>query len=167
MVKHDLLMRASKIKLIAFDVDGVLTDGSIVYLPSGEEIKHFNVKDGMGMTMVAKAGLKTAIITIRKSPVTEIRGKELKVDHIMQDVKDKRLALEEIARPHQIDFSEIAYMGDDIVDLPALMVVGLASCPSDAIDEVKAVCHHVSSKLGGKGAVRELCDLVLHAKQKS
>jgi len=164
MAKDTLIEKASKIKLIAFDVDGVLTDGAIVFLPSGEEIKFFNVKDGMGITLAAKAGFKTALITIRKTQVTEMRGKELKIDHILQGIKDKRHAIEDLAKQHHIDLSEIAYMGDDVVDLTALQIVGLASCPSDAIDEVKAVSHFVSSKGGGKGAVRELCDLILRAK---
>lgn len=163
MNTQQLIQKASKIKLLALDVDGVLTDGSIIYLSSGEEIKSFNVKDGLGVVRVARLGLKTAIISVRQSKVVEIRAAELKFDHVHQGVKDKKIIIEELARHHQFDLSEIAYMGDDVVDLSALQVVGLASCPSDAVDEVLSVSHFVSSKPGGKGAVRELCELIIKA----
>lgn len=165
-VKNDkrALEIAGKIKLIALDVDGVLTNGEIAYTSSGEEIKIFNVKDGLGMVLASQYGFITAIITGRESPMVERRGKELKVTHIYQGSKDKIKAIEELATKYNLELDEICYMGDDLPDLPVLKIVGLACCPLDAIIAVKEACGWISSCEGGKGAVRELTDFLIEAK---
>lgn len=151
----------SKIKLIAFDVDGVLTNGEIIYSESGEEIKIFNAKDGHGMVMLSRKGYITAIITARKTPIIDKRALDLDITHVYQGAKNKLDALHELMKKYNIDYSEIAYVGDDTPDLCILEKAGLAFCPADAVEEVKQVCHFISSKEGGRGAVREITDFIL------
>ncbi|MFA6989773.1 MAG: HAD hydrolase family protein, partial [Candidatus Gastranaerophilaceae bacterium] len=146
------------------DVDGVLTDGSITYTDSNFEIKTFSAKDGQGMVMLVKDGFITAIITARQSKVVELRAKDLGVTHVYQGCKNKILALDELITKYSIDYSNVAYMGDDLPDICVLEKVGFACCPSDAVDEVKSICHYVAKKAGGKGAAREMTDLIIKAK---
>lgn len=153
------------IKLIALDVDGVLTNGDIIYTSSGEEIKVFNVKDGLGLVLASQNGFITAIITGRASPMVERRGQELRICHIYQNVKDKVKIIEELASMYGIRCNEICYMGDDLPDVPALKIVGLACCPLDAVTEVLEACNWISSHEGGQGAVRELTDFLIKAKR--
>jgi 3-deoxy-D-manno-octulosonate 8-phosphate phosphatase (KDO 8-P phosphatase) len=162
----ELTNKAQKIKLIAFDVDGVLTDGSITYTDSGAEIKTFNAKDGQGMSMLADSQYITAIITARTSTIVEKRAKDLKVNHVYQGAKNKLVALTELMEMYSLDFSQVAYVGDDFPDMCILERVGLACCPFDAVDEVKSVCHFVASKNGGQGAVREVANLILKSSGK-
>ncbi len=159
----DLRAKAKKIKLIAFDVDGVMTDGSLTYLPNGEQVKTFNAKDGQGIVMLNKAGFLTAIITAKESSVVLKRAETLKITKVFTGQSNKLLALNSLVEEFNIDKSEVAYMGDDYPDLCVINEVGLSSCPNDAIDAVKLKAKFVSSKNGGKGAVRELCDLILDA----
>src|SRR5690554_5476141 len=128
---NELGIKASKIKLVAFDVDGVLTDGKITYTDSGEEIKTFDVKDGQGMVMLKKNDIITAVITARKSPIIDKRVQELGICHSYQGIKNKLTALEEIIGIHNLDYSEIAYVGDDLPDVCILERVGLSCCPAD------------------------------------
>ncbi len=153
--------KLSRIKLVAFDVDGVLTNGEIIYTDKGEEIKIFNAKDGQGMSLLRKEGLLTAIITARTSFIVEKRGKDLDIPIVYQGSKNKINSLDEILEKHNLDYSEVAYVGDDIPDICVLEKAGAAFCPADAIEEVKEICDFVSSKEGGKGAVREICNLIL------
>ena len=157
----DLKARASKIKLIAFDVDGVMTDGSLTYLPDGSQVKTFNAKDGQGIVMLNKAGFLTAIITAKESSVVLKRAETLKITKVFTGQSNKLLALNSLLEEFNLNKNEVAYMGDDYPDLCVINEVGLSSCPNDAIDEVKKQAHFVSSKNGGKGAVRELCDFIL------
>ena len=157
----EITNKARKIKLIAFDVDGVLTDGSITYSDNGVEIKTFNAKDGQGMSMLADSDYITAIITARTSSIIEKRAKDLKVKHVYQGAKNKLVALAELMEMYSLDFDEVAYVGDDFPDICILTRVGLACCPLDAVDEVRSVCHFVSSRNGGQGAVREIANLIL------
>ena len=136
-----------KIKLVAFDVDGVMTDGSITYDENGTEYKTFNAKDGHGIVSLNKAGIITAIITGRKNGTVERRAENLKIKELMQK--------------YNVKFDEIAYMGDDIPDICILEKVALKGCPADAVDEVKAIANFISTKNGGQGAVREFCDYIL------
>ncbi len=159
-----LLNRAAQIRMLAMDVDGVLTPSDITYLSNGEEIKTYNVKDGHGIWMLGKSGIVTAIITGRQSPINERRAQELEINALFQGVKRKFPVLQQLADEHQIALHEIAYIGDDLPDLDILTQVGLAACPKDAVSEVQAVCHFTTSKDGGRGAVRELADLILRAK---
>ena len=159
-----LLARARQIQLVAMDVDGVLTTGEITYTSSGEEIKAFNVKDGLGISLAHRAGLKTAIITARQSPMVDRRARELAITDTLQHQKDKRAGVELLAEKYGLGLHEIAYMGDDLPDLTALEVVGLACCPADAVALVQQACHFVSQHGGGRGAVRELIDMILVAR---
>ena len=160
----DIREKAKNIKLMAFDVDGVFTDGSIIYDENGKETKIFNAKDGQGVVCVEKAGIITAIITARENGTVAHRAKNLGITELHQGVKYKLTVLEDIINKYNISFEEVSYMGDDLPDICILEKVGLASCPSDAVDEVKSRCNFVSTKKGGKGAIRELCDLVLRSK---
>ena len=154
---------AIKIKLLAFDVDGVMTDGSVTYDENGVEYKTFNVKDGHGLVRVQKSGFITAVITARNNGTVEHRAKNLNITEIYQGQKYKLPALEEIMKKYNLSFENVSYMGDDLPDLCILEKVGLACCPNDAVKEVKDVCNFKSSFDGGRGAVRELCDFILDA----
>lgn len=156
----DLKEKASKIKLLAFDVDGVMTDGSITYDENGIEYKTFNAKDGHGLAKMAKAGFITAIITGRNNGTVDKRATDLRVTEVYQGVKNKLPILEAIMQKYELDFSQVAYMGDDEPDIKILENVSISACPADAVDKVKKTCNFISSKEGGKGAVRELCDFV-------
>ncbi len=149
------------IKLAAFDVDGVLTDGSITYDDNGIEYKTFNAKDGHGIVMLNKAGIITAIITARNSGTVERRAQDLKITELHQGVKNKIEKLEELLAKYNLSFDEVAYIGDDIPDICILDKVKFSACPADAVDEVKKTVSWISSKNGGRGAVREFCDYIL------
>lgn len=162
--KEELINRAKKIKMVAFDVDGVLTDGSISYTSAGDEIKTFNAKDGQGMVMLHRAGLYTIIITARTSPIVERRAKDIGITKVFQGQKNKLIALESVMDEFKISFDEIAYVGDDLPDICILEKVALPCCPADAVEEVKNTVVFVSQNDGGRGAVREISDLILGAK---
>ena len=148
----------SQIKLLAMDVDGVLTDGSMYYSENGDELKRFNTRDGMGIQLLKENGIKIAIITKENTKLVERRANKLKVDNLFQGVENKLLALEELKNKYNLDYSEIAYIGDDINDIPVLKKVGISICPGDAIIDVKRVCNYIAKK-GGEGVVREFYEL--------
>lgn len=154
------------IKLTAFDVDGVLTDGSITYDENGVEYKTFNAKDGQGIVRLNEAGIVTAIITARNNGTVMHRAQNLKIKELHQGQKNKIAKLEELMQKYNLTFDEVAYIGDDLADICILEKVKLAGCPADAVDEVKAVANWVSAKNGGRGAVREFCDYILRENQK-
>lgn len=162
-LKGKVLEIAKKIKLLAFDVDGVMTDGSVTYDENGVEYKTFNVKDGHGIVRMNKSGFITAIITARNNGTVQHRAKNLNITEIYQGQKYKLPALEKIMAKYGFTYENVCYMGDDIPDICILEKVALASCPNDAVDEVQAVCNFKSAKNGGRGAVRELCDFILDA----
>lgn len=164
--RSDALERAAKIRMIVLDVDGTLTDGRIYIGSEGEMMKEFSVKDGMGITMMHKAGLKTAIITGRSSKIVECRAAELKIDRVWQGVKDKREAWQQMKEELKLTNREIAYVGDDLNDLSLLQQAGLACCTADAQPEVKRRSHVVSNCNGGNGAVREIAEFILKAQGK-
>ncbi len=149
------------IKLVAFDVDGVLTDGSLTFDKDGNELKTFNAKDGQGIVNLNKAGIITAIITARESGAVMYRAQNLKITELHQGSKNKIETLKEIMQKYNITFDEIAYMGDDLPDICILEKVKLKGCPNDAVDEVKDVANYIAAKNGGRGAVREFCDYIL------
>lgn len=155
--------KASKIKIMAFDVDGVFTDGSLVFDENGKEYKTFNAKDGQGIVCVEKAGIITVIITARNNGTVEYRAKNLGITELHQGVKYKLPVLEDIVKKQGLKMENVSYMGDDLPDICILEKVGLACCPADAVDEVQNICNFVSSKNGGRGAIRELCDFVLRS----
>ena len=152
---------AKKIKLVAFDVDGVLTDGSLTFDEDGREYKTFNAKDGQGIVNLNNAGIITAIITARNNGTVFHRAQNLKIKELHQGSKNKIQTLDELIDKYQISYDEIAYIGDDLPDICILEKVGIAACPNDAVDEVKATANFISAKNGGRGAVRELCDFII------
>ncbi len=155
---------AKNIKMVAFDVDGVMTDGSLTFTEDGKEIKTYNAKDGLGVVMLRKAGIITTIITARDNGTVAHRAKILDIQELYMGQKNKLLALNELTEKYNLKKSEIAYMGDDLPDMCVLKEVGLSSCPKDAVDRVKDICNFICTKNGGKGAVRELCDFILGSK---
>lgn len=155
--------KLKNIKLVGFDVDGVLTAGEIIYTDDGTQLKIFNVKDGYGMKYLADKGMPTFIITGRESAVVKIRSKELGIKHLHQGVKDKLAILDAILQERGLTYKNVAYMGDDLPDICILEKVGLAACPADAVEDVKRICNFVSKYNGGKGAARELCDKIIDA----
>lgn len=159
----ELKVKASKIKLIGFDIDGVMTDNSLYFDENGVEYKRFNGKDGQGIELLHKAGIIPAIISKRNNGTVSYRAKVLGITEFHMGVKDKYESLNEIMNKHGFSASEIAFMGDDLPDICVLENVGMACCPLDAVDEVKNICHFVSTKNGGYGAVREVCEFILRA----
>ena len=160
---ESLTASLQKIKLLALDVDGVLTDGSIYISPAGEVFKGFNAKDGMGISCALRSGLQIAVITGRQSPIVERRCEELGITLLQQGVKDKRLALQQMAQQLGLVREEIAYMGDDLNDIPAFKASGLNLVPADAAIEVMAVADIITKTSGGRGAVREAITMILAA----
>jgi 3-deoxy-D-manno-octulosonate 8-phosphate phosphatase (KDO 8-P phosphatase) len=151
----------ARIKLLLLDVDGVMTDGRIIYDNNGGETKAFDVKDGHGLKLMQRAGIKVGIITGRQSLVVARRAKELGIDLVYQGVKDKSLPFNEILGKLALTAEEVAYVGDDIVDLPVMRKVGFAATVADAMDDVKHFADMVSERPGGRGAVREICEYLL------
>lgn len=160
--------KAGKIQLIIFDVDGVLTDGSLYFDNQGQEYKAFNVKDGLGMRMLMDSGVKLAIITGRQSDLVMHRANNLKIppEFIYQGCSDKRVAFAELCAQTGIKPEHIAYVGDDMIDLPVMTKVGLPIAVADAHESVKQHAVWVTDKPGGKGAAREVCDMLLDAQGK-
>ena len=153
--------RLVRVRLLLLDVDGVMTDGRIVFDDRGGEIKAFDVKDGHGLKLLQRAGIRIGIITGRQSPVVERRAAELGIELVYQGAKDKLVPFREILQRTGLDPEAVAYVGDDIVDLPILRLVGFAATVADAHEEVKPHVHYVTERPGGRGAVREICDLLL------
>ncbi len=158
--------RAAKIKLLILDIDGVLTDGQLYYNKEGEAMKSFHARDGLGIRLLLENGVQVAIITGRESELVAKRAKELGIPFVYQGRVNKLEALNELMLHLNLDFSELAMMGDDIIDLPILTRVGFASCPKDAHEGILKYVHFVANKEGGQGAVRELVDLILVAQDK-
>ncbi|RJQ46112.1 MAG: HAD-IIIA family hydrolase [Nitrospiraceae bacterium] len=155
--------KAKKIKILVLDVDGVMTDGSIILDNEGNELKRFHVRDGHGIKMLGKAGIKTCIITGRKSKVVEIRAGELGITDVYQKIFKKSVVYEELMRKYDCTDENVAFMGDDIVDVELLKRAGISAVPLDADDEAKKYASLVMKKSGGRGAVREFTDLILKA----
>ena len=152
------------IRLLVMDVDGVMTDGKIIYTSDGQEIKSFNIKDGLGIKRAQASGIETAIITGRTSPMVERRALELGIAHLVQGREDKLAALSDLLDQTNLSLDQVAYIGDDLPDLTAIESVKLGACPADAADEVKSRANWVSTRAGGDGCVRELCDLLVSHK---
>ena len=146
------------------DCDGVLTDGRLYFSALGEEMKVFHVRDGQGLVSWHKAGFRSGIISGRNSPIVEMRGKQLGVEFIVQGRNEKIGPLNEIAAAACVDLDEIAYIGDDVPDAAVMSLAGFAAAVADAVDEAKSVAHYVTRTKGGCGAVREVIDLLLAAK---
>jgi len=152
--------RAKKIKLLILDVDGVLTDGRIIYDNFGDEIKSFNVYDGLGMMLLHKAGIKSVIITAKKTRIVERRARDMRVAKVYSDYR-KLKVYERVVKKFKVKDEEICFIGDDLIDLSVLKRVGLSVATPEAVEEVKSSCHYITKKSGGKGAVRELIEIIL------
>lgn len=158
------IRKAAHIKAIFFDVDGVLTDGRIIYDDVGREIKSFNVKDGLIISYLKKAGIITGAISGRDSPAVARRCAELKIDFCHQGIVDKASAFEKLVKHYKLKHREVAFIGDDLNDLPILRLAGFTVCPADTYDYIKDQVDLVTFAKGGNGVLREVADLVLSAK---
>ncbi len=158
-----ILAQATAIKLLALDVDGVMTDGRLQFSAKGDELKAFNILDGLGIKLLMNAGVDVAVITGRSSPLTEKRMNDLGIRHLMQGREDKRVALLELSARLDIEADAIAYMGDDLPDLSAIQYAGLGLTVPNGHWFVRQHADYCTHTPGGSGAVREVCDLILHA----
>jgi 3-deoxy-D-manno-octulosonate 8-phosphate phosphatase (KDO 8-P phosphatase) len=158
--------RALKVKMIIMDVDGTLTDGTLLVMPDGEELKSYNVKDGMGILLAHLAGLKTGIITGKISKSLEKRAGKLNIFELHQGVLDKKRVLSEISEKNKLNLEQIAYIGDDLGDLEVIKSVGLAGAVADAHPMIKKHSHFICKNPGGKGAVREFIEFILESQDK-
>ncbi|HEV2985558.1 MAG TPA: HAD-IIIA family hydrolase [Vicinamibacterales bacterium] len=157
---------ASKIKLVLFDVDGVLTDGKVLLHADGTESKQFDIKDGTGIIWAQRAGLTVGFLSARTSAATGQRAAQLGITLLHQGVASKLESYEQIVDSLLLDDEQVAYMGDDVLDLPVLGRVGLATAPADAVEEVRSRVHWVSAAKGGHGAARDLIEFILRAQNR-
>ena len=157
------LPRAKGLKLFLLDVDGVLTDGTITYTHEGNEIKSFHTRDGFGIKLLMESGVEVGLITARESEAVNRRVQDLGIKYVFQKAKNKLEIFENLLKELNLTPSEVGYMGDDWLDLPLLVRVGFAATVDDAVPEVLQVAHYVTKRQGGRGAVREVCDLILEA----
>jgi 3-deoxy-D-manno-octulosonate 8-phosphate phosphatase (KDO 8-P phosphatase) len=160
---QDIQARARDIRLVVFDVDGVLTDGGLFIGDDGQEYKQFHSKDGHGMVMLQNSGVAIAIITGRTSEVVRIRMASLGIEHVYQGQRDKGPAYDRLKQATGLDDAQIAYVGDDVVDLPVMVRVGLAISVNDGHPLTRQHAHWVTSQPGGRGAAREVCELIMDA----
>jgi 3-deoxy-D-manno-octulosonate 8-phosphate phosphatase (KDO 8-P phosphatase) len=161
-----LAQRAATIQLLLMDVDGVLTDGSIIYADNGVEIKKFHVRDGSGLKLWHMTGKKSAIITGRTSRAVEVRAAELGIGQVIQGAADKRAAFQQMLAQPGVAAEQVCYVADDVPDLPVLRQCGLAAAVADACPEVRSRAHYVTRTPGGHGAVREVIELILHCQER-
>jgi len=158
--------KAARIRLLALDVDGVLSDGRLFFAEDGQELKTFDTQDGHGIKMLQSAGIEVAIITGRTTQLVQRRAANLKIRHLLQGREDKLVALKELTSELGYDLDEVAYVGDDWPDLPAILASGLGIAVANAHSELRTRADHVTTLTGGRGAVREVCDLLLHAQDR-
>jgi 3-deoxy-D-manno-octulosonate 8-phosphate phosphatase (KDO 8-P phosphatase) len=161
---EEIARRARELDWLLFDVDGVLTDGSLVYGPEGEKWKVFHVRDGVGLKLAKEAGLKIGILSGRGNAALEARAREVGFDALIQNHHDKDAAFTAFLAEQGADPERVAYIGDDLLDLPVIRRCGLSFAPADGVAEVRQRVHRVMAHSGGKGAVREMCELILHAR---
>jgi 3-deoxy-D-manno-octulosonate 8-phosphate phosphatase (KDO 8-P phosphatase) len=159
--KDEIIELASRVKLLLMDCDGVLTDGRIWLTADGEEQKSFHVRDGQGIRLLHEAGIKTGIISGRSSQATERRARDLGITYVRQGIEEKLSVMEEILREAGVSADECAYIGDDLIDIPLMRRAALGFAVADASEATKEVAAYVTLASGGRGAVREVCDLIL------
>jgi 3-deoxy-D-manno-octulosonate 8-phosphate phosphatase (KDO 8-P phosphatase) len=160
---EELVARAAKVRLFIFNVDGVLTDGSLTYGADGEQVKTFNVHDGLGIKLLQEAGIKTAIISARRTPIVLARAKDLGIEYVHQGGHDKLTPFKALIEQLGITEEQVAFIGDDVVDLTILTRAGFAVSVPNGRPEVHARAHYITEAAGGRGAVREACEFVLRA----
>jgi len=165
-IEPSIRARLAGLKLMVFDVDGVLTDGGLWYTEQGETLKRFNALDGHGLKMLAVSGVQVALVTGRESPIVARRAAELGLGAVMQNVRDKGTALTELSTRYGVALEQAGFMGDDLIDLPAMQRAGFAASVPDAPTYMTQAAHWVSERRGGHGAARECCDLILAAQQR-
>jgi YrbI family 3-deoxy-D-manno-octulosonate 8-phosphate phosphatase len=156
--------RLLEVRLLAMDVDGTLTDGTLFYTEEGHAMKSFFVRDGMGIVLLHRIGIRTALISSETSPILTTRAKKLGIHHTFLGCVHKDLVLKELAQKENLSLEQIAYIGDDINDISALKIAGISCCPSDAHPDVKGIVDYIAPSPGGKGAVRDICDAILALK---
>jgi 3-deoxy-D-manno-octulosonate 8-phosphate phosphatase (KDO 8-P phosphatase) len=161
LTESELLARLAQVKLLALDVDGTLTDGGLYYSDSGEELKKFNAKDGQGLKLLMATGVTVAIITASTATATVHRAKKLGIAHVYIGVEDKLTVMQSLSKQLGIKLAEVAYAGDDVNDLPAMQAVGCPFTVADAVADNKQWALYITQNLGGNGAVREICDLLI------
>jgi 3-deoxy-D-manno-octulosonate 8-phosphate phosphatase (KDO 8-P phosphatase) len=164
MKSQALAERCRKLRLILSDVDGVMTDGTVLFLPDGRELKPFHIRDGLGIVLAQRAGLRVGIVSGRSSEVVARRAAELGMTIVLQGVRDKRAALRELLEREALHPSQVAYIGDDLNDLPAMQQVGLSAAPADAAREVREQAFMLTEAKGGQGCLRELIEAILRAR---
>jgi 3-deoxy-D-manno-octulosonate 8-phosphate phosphatase (KDO 8-P phosphatase) len=165
-IPNDVLDRARRVRLMVFDVDGVLTDGRLHFGEDGREHKVFHVHDGLGLKLLRSAGIEVAILTARSSPIIASRMAELGIDHVYQGQEDKLARFERLVAALKLEVADTGYMGDDLPDLAAMRSAGLAVAPANAVTAVAEVAHWQTALAGGQGAAREACELLLLAQDK-
>ncbi len=165
-IPADVLERARRVKLMIFDVDGVLSDGSLHFSAGGDTLKTFNSLDGHGIKLLGEAGIPCAIITGRRSDIVKVRSGEMRIAHLYQGVENKLEAFADLLKTTGLTAADCGYMGDDWPDLPVMLKAGFAAAPANAHVEVRRRAHWVSDVWGGEGAVREACDLILRAQDR-
>lgn len=165
MVPSEIIEKAKRIRLLICDVDGVLTSGLLYFDAKGEALKAFNVRDGLGLKLLQQHGIAVAIISARQSAIVAARMQELGVEHVYQGQANKLLAYQELCTKLKLSASQIAYIGDDLPDIPVLQQVALAITVPDAPQQVKAHAAWITQAAGGNGAVREVCDVLLSSQQ--
>lgn len=163
LTRRQLLTRLRRVRLLTLDVDGVLTDGGLYFANSGDEMRKYNAKDGLGLKLVRRAGIEIAIVSAGIGAAIGNRAKRLSIPHVLIDVDSKLAAVGQLCNKLGIPLSAVAHMGDDLNDLPVLRAVGLALAPADAVAPVRTAAAWVSRHPGGGGCVREICDLILDA----
>jgi 3-deoxy-D-manno-octulosonate 8-phosphate phosphatase (KDO 8-P phosphatase) len=161
-----LLEKAKKIKLLLLDVDGVLTDGRIVYDSKGRDLKFFDVHDGLGVYLLKKAGIPTVLITARGSKAIKPRARDMRVEAIFSDISPKSAVIDKIVKRFKVSLDEICFVGDDLVDLCLMKKVGFAIAVFNACPEIKTLAHYITLREGGRGAIREVVEIILKAKGK-
>jgi 3-deoxy-D-manno-octulosonate 8-phosphate phosphatase (KDO 8-P phosphatase) len=162
---NDTLERARGVRLMIFDVDGVLTDGTLLYGAAGEELKAFSAHDGHGLKMLAASGVACALLSGRRSAAVAARAAELGIAHVLQGIEHKLPACEELLKKKNLTFRDAGYVGDELVDLPVLTRCGFACAPREAPEEVRSRVHYVARAPAGRGAAREVCELVMRAQR--
>jgi len=165
-LQQSVIEKILKIKLLVCDVDGTMTDSGMYYTETGEVAKKFNTHDGMGIVLLNKSGIKTAIITSENSNIVRARAKKLGIEHVILGSRNKVESLKVLAQKLQLNLNEIAYIGDDVNDLQSMEISGFSACPNDSTKEILKISNYICKSDGGKGAVRELADLILEIQNK-
>jgi len=165
-MKKNIKEKLKGIKLLILDVDGVMTDGRIIMDNDGREMKNFDVRDGHGVKIIQRYGIQVALLTGRESEVVKHRARDLEIKEVYQGALNKKDVFEKILQKHNLPATAVAFLGDDIVDIPVLRRVGFSAAVADAIDIVKKAVDYITKSKGGRGAVREICELILQAQGK-